>query len=65
MTINGHGIGLALTQRIILLHRGQLTVESVVDRGTTFRVTLPVVRTQFVVPPPIRSESGASHQATG
>jgi two-component system sensor histidine kinase ArlS len=46
MTINGHGIGLALTQRIILLHRGQITVESVMDKGTTFRITLPVVHSQ-------------------
>ena len=42
MTINGHGIGLALTQRIIELHRGQIQVESVVGKGTTFRITLPV-----------------------
>ena len=46
MTINGHGIGLALTQRIILLHRGQITVESVMGEGTTFRITLPVVHSQ-------------------
>lgn len=44
MTINGHGIGLALTRRIILLHRGQITVESVMGKGTTFRITLPVIR---------------------
>lgn len=42
MTINGHGIGLALTQRIIELHRGQIRVESVVGKGTTFWITLPV-----------------------
>ena len=47
MTISGHGIGLALTKRIILLHSGQITVESVVGKGTTFRITLPVMRTQL------------------
>jgi signal transduction histidine kinase len=47
MTINGHGIGLALTQRIIQLHQGQITVESVVGVGTTFRITLPVARSSF------------------
>ncbi len=41
MTINGHGIGLALTQRIIELHQGHIKVESVVGEGTTFRITLP------------------------
>lgn len=41
MTINGHGIGLALTQRIIELHQGHIQVESEVGKGTTFRITLP------------------------
>ncbi len=42
MTVKGHGIGLALTQRIIELHRGHINVESVVGQGTTFRITLPI-----------------------
>ena len=42
MTINGHGIGLALTKRIIELHRGQIEVESMVGKGTTFWITLPI-----------------------
>jgi signal transduction histidine kinase len=37
----GHGIGLALTERIIRLHQGQIQVDSSVDAGTTFTVTLP------------------------
>ncbi|MFD2933238.1 sensor histidine kinase [Spirosoma flavum] len=41
MTISGHGIGLALTQRIIELHQGHIQVESVVGKGTIFRITLP------------------------
>lgn len=42
MTVKGHGIGLALTKRIIELHRGRINVESVVGKGTTFRITLPI-----------------------
>lgn len=35
---SGNGIGLSLTQRIIQLHRGTITVESRVQEGTTFTV---------------------------
>ena len=42
MTIKGHGIGLALTHRIIELHQGQISVESAIGVGTTFRILLPV-----------------------
>uniref|UniRef100_UPI003B3A02B3 sensor histidine kinase n=1 Tax=Spirosoma sp. TaxID=1899569 RepID=UPI003B3A02B3 len=41
MTVKGHGIGLALTKRIIELHKGQIKVESTVGKGTTFRIILP------------------------
>jgi len=39
--VPGHGIGLSLTQRIVQLHRGRLTVQSDPDAGTTFSLTLP------------------------
>ncbi len=42
MRINGHGIGLALTRRIIELHKGHIKVESEVGQGTTFWITLPI-----------------------
>ncbi|AFY95280.1 PAS domain S-box [Chamaesiphon minutus PCC 6605] len=38
----GTGLGLALVKRIVELHGGTVTVESQVDRGSCFRVCLPV-----------------------
>lgn len=40
-TVAGHGIGLSLTERIVQLHWGRLTVASDVEQGTTFIVSLP------------------------
>jgi signal transduction histidine kinase len=40
-TVAGHGIGLSLTERIIKLHHGLLSVDSIPDRGTTFVIMLP------------------------
>lgn len=37
----GAGIGLSLARELVQLHGGQLTVESVVGRGTTFTARLP------------------------
>lgn len=37
----GSGLGLALTQQIVRDHGGELDVQSVVGRGTTFTVRLP------------------------
>jgi len=38
----GSGIGLSLSRQIISNHGGQIAVESERDKGTTFRVVLPV-----------------------
>jgi signal transduction histidine kinase len=40
----GTGLGLVITRRIVLAHVGKLTVESEPGRGTTFRITLPLIR---------------------
>lgn len=38
----GNGIGLALVQKIVKLHKGEILVDSEVGIGTTFRVALPL-----------------------
>ncbi len=40
-TIEGHGIGMALSQKIIRMHQGDITVHSEQGKGTTFIVELP------------------------
>jgi two-component system, OmpR family, clock-associated histidine kinase SasA len=41
----GYGIGLALCQRIICAHYGQIWVDSIPNEGSSFNFTLPVYRT--------------------
>ena len=52
----GTGIGLALVQELVRLHRGKITVESVEGEGSTFTVTLPPGRAHVdaghIAPPP-------------
>lgn len=39
----GSGLGLSVTQKIIIDHQGRIEVESEVGKGTQFRINLPVV----------------------
>jgi two-component system phosphate regulon sensor histidine kinase PhoR len=39
--VGGTGLGLAIAKHVLNRHEGELTVESVVGQGTTFRVLLP------------------------
>lgn len=40
--VSGAGLGLSLAQRIISLHKGNITVESELGKGTTFTIILPL-----------------------
>lgn len=37
----GNGLGLAMAQKIVALHKGTITVDTAPGRGTTFTVQLP------------------------
>lgn len=41
--VMGTGLGLAIVKGVVEAHHGTIDVESVVDRGTTFRVLLPMI----------------------
>jgi signal transduction histidine kinase len=38
----GSGLGLSLAQEVVRMHGGDIEVESVIDQGSTFTVSLPV-----------------------
>lgn len=40
--VRGFGLGLAVSQKIVDLHRGHINVQSVVDQGTTITVDMPL-----------------------
>lgn len=40
----GFGLGLALAERIIAIHKGTILVESDLDRGTNFTIELPSIK---------------------
>jgi signal transduction histidine kinase len=41
-SLGGNGLGLALVKKIVNIHNGNVTVESALGTGTSFKVTLPI-----------------------
>ena len=60
-THEGTGIGLALVKELIELHKGTVSVESVVDKGTTFTVRVPFGRAHL---PQDRLEASRTQAST-
>lgn len=39
---NGTGLGVSLSKEIILSHKGEISYDSILGKGTTCKITLPL-----------------------
>jgi PAS domain S-box-containing protein len=62
-TTTGTGLGLAISHTIVTEAGGDLSVESVVARGTTFRIDLPVAVATADAAPPVERATRAHSRA--
>jgi PAS domain S-box-containing protein len=45
--VSGNGLGLAIVKKIIEMHHGSIEVESQLEKGSTFRIRLPLLDTKI------------------
>ncbi len=62
MVERGSGLGLAITRRIIEAHNGSISVESELDKGSTFLIRLPALKSDSDSQPILDSEASANSQ---
>lgn len=48
MMNHGSGIGLAITKEFVEMHKGTIAVESEVNQGSTFSISIPLVKTNII-----------------
>ena len=51
-SLGGTGLGLAIVKHIVSRHRGRLSIESELGKGSTFSVVLPAASGKAIVPTP-------------
>lgn len=47
--VSGYGLGLSIAKQIVNKHHGSIEVDSKIDHGTTFTITLPVEQSEGLV----------------